>query len=117
MSFDSKNLKKLDDLGKKLSITSQPIIESSNLEKRSSSKLHPVETEKDPQKLFKELVKASPNGEVPSHLIKRLKELEEKQLTHNGIIDANDSNAKINNKQSSQSDLYTSFQMLLLEED
>ena len=40
-------------------------------------------TEEDPIKLFQELIKASSNGEVPAHLIKRLKELEGKQKLEN----------------------------------
>ena len=37
---------------------------------------HPVETEKDPEELFRELMKASQDGTVPEHLMARLKQLE-----------------------------------------
>ena len=86
-------------------------------------KLHPIEIEEDPIKLFQELIKASSNGEVPEHLIKRLKELENKQkmkgsnLDQNNINGFNSSSLSKNKQSSTESELYTSFKMLLLEED
>ena len=37
---------------------------------------HRVETEKNPEELFRELMKASQDGTVPEHLMDRLKQLE-----------------------------------------
>ena len=79
MSFNSKNLEKLKAYGKTLSSSSTRSKGSSNKAKNTNTKLHPIETEEDPKELFKELMKASPNGEVPLHFIKRLRELEGKQ--------------------------------------
>ena len=38
---------------------------------------HPLETTQDPEELFTELIKASPDGHVPDHLLKRLRNLEQ----------------------------------------
>jgi hypothetical protein len=38
-----------------------------------------VETEEDPQALFRELMQVSPDGQVPPHWMERLKELEHRQ--------------------------------------
>ncbi len=123
MSFNSKNLKKLGQFKEMISNSDSVSKESANKGKRNSSRLHPIETEEDPQKLFKELIKASPNGEVPNHLLKRLQELEERQLRKTITLDeanisniSSDSSTK-DTKNSSQQSLYTSFQRLLLEED
>ena len=37
---------------------------------------HRVETEKNPEELFRELMKASQDGTVPEHLMARLKQME-----------------------------------------
>ena len=74
MTLNSKNLEKLKAYGKKLSSSTPSQSVSQSKSKRVSNTLHPIETEEDPSKLFKELIKASPNGEVPPHLLKRLKE-------------------------------------------
>jgi hypothetical protein len=37
---------------------------------------HPVETEVDPRRLFRELMDVSPDGTVPPHLLERLRQLE-----------------------------------------
>ncbi len=121
MAFNSKDLKKLDEFRKDLPKSSRKINAPINHDKKNNHILHPIETEENPEKLFKEIIKASTNGEVPSHLLKRLKELENKQLVDN--INPDDihgikvNSTTTNNKDSFQSDLYTSFQMLLLEEE
>ncbi len=109
MSFDSENLKRLRDFGRKLP-KSHPAQQSSS-QSNQKSKLHPIETEQDPRKLFKELMKASPNGEVPHHLIERLKQLEAQELK--------DKTTLKNNLQDhiQDDDLYISFKQLLLEEE
>ena len=123
MSFNSKDLEKLKAYGKTLPTSSSNTKDSPNKAKKTNPKLHPIETEEDPKELFKELIKASSNGEVPLHLLKRLRELEDKQTINsdnfeNTAIHKID-NASTNNKEitSLESDLYTSFKMLLLEED
>ena len=43
---------------------------------KASQVRHRVETEKNPEELFRELMKASQDGTVPEHLMDRLKQLE-----------------------------------------
>ena len=40
---------------------------------------HPLETTQDPEKLFAELINASPDGHVPQHLLERLRGLEQQR--------------------------------------
>ncbi len=123
MALDSKNLEKLSSYSEKISKNSSKPNNSLKKKNNDKTKLHPIETEKDPIKLFQELIKASRSGEVPDHLIKRLKELERKEQLKDSNLDQNDINnqdlSSVNkNKQAStESELYTSFKMLLLEED
>ncbi len=127
MSFDPESIKRLRDLRRTLP---QPLLSSRPKKQvNTNSNLHPVETEKNPQKLFKELIKASPDGKIPSHLIKRLREIEsfnsgqEDYPTSQTDIDfpAHDTLNQPNNKTTKSSkqinDLYISFKKLLLEED
>ena len=109
MSFDSKNLERLRDFGERLpkSHSAQKASSQSN----QKSGLHPIETEQDPRELFRELIKASHNGEVPHHLIERLKQLEDQELKGKATVK--------NNLQTpiQKDDLYISFRQLLLEEE
>ena len=111
MSFDPKSLKRLRELGRTLP-QSLPIKENlSSFNKKTTSKSHPIETEQDPKKLFKELIKASKNGQIPSHLINRLKSLETKELE-------GERNIKSNSPEDlGEKDLYVDFNRLLLEEE
>ncbi len=128
MSFDSHSLERLRKLGRKLP-GSLPIPNKKSPKKNSpmNKKLHPIETEQDPKKLFGELIKASPDGKVPAHLLERLKkteffDLKEKALKENlPKLSTNEEPVKSNNESSSlnypKDDLYISFERLLLEED
>lgn len=79
MSFDSHSLERLRELGrqlpKPLPCPDVNISENPPANKRR----HRVETEDDPQALFKELMQVSPDGNVPPHLMARLREIEAKQ--------------------------------------
>ena len=111
MSFDPKSLERLRQLGRTLPkpLPIEKKLSTSN--KKRNSKLHPIETEQDPQKLFKELIKASKNGEVPSHLIDRLRSLEKEDLKDKpNLINKLPSTSEEN-------DLYVDFHQLLLEEE
>jgi len=120
MSFDSHSLKKLQKIASQLP---QPLPNnppSPNSKYPNSSKpRHIVETEEDPEKLFKELIKVSPDGNVPPHLMARLKEAEL------SLIAKNRQDCSIQGKQShsnphiknNESTLYVDFKRLLLEED
>ena len=80
MTFDPRSLEHLQELSRQLPQKLPSPNTPKNKEHQISNKLHPIDTEENPQALFKELMNASPDGNVPSHLISRLKEVEAKQL-------------------------------------
>ena len=45
---------------------------------------HPLETTQDPEQLFGELIKASPDGHVPHYLLRRLRRLEQQRAEDPG---------------------------------
>ena len=128
MSFDSHSLERLRELGRKLP-NSLPTPNAKPLKESQipKAKLHPIETEQDPKKLFGELIKASPDGKVPAHLLDRLKKTESLHLEKNPLkgnlskLDTNESPMQSNNSRKKLNiptdDLYISFERLLLEED
>ena len=119
MTFDNRSLERLKELGRKLpKEISKP--QSNNLinqKEKNKQNLHPVEIETNPEQLFRELMEISPDGNVPPHLLERLKKLE----SNNIKIDSNaDSYINENYKDQSIEDslnLYTQFQQFLLEDD
>lgn len=50
---------------------------------------HPLETTRDPEQLFAELINASPDGHVPDHLLKHLRDLEQQRAEGVGEQAAN----------------------------
>ena len=74
MSFDSHSLERLRALGRQLP-ERLPDPEPPRTPKASQVR-HKVETEQDPETLFRELMKVSEDGTVPDHLMERLKHLE-----------------------------------------
>tara|TARA_Y100001968_G_scaffold304859_1_gene320235 strand:- start:183 stop:548 length:366 start_codon:yes stop_codon:yes gene_type:complete len=119
MTFDSHSLERLKELGRKLPkviSNSQPNeSESSKVTKKSN--LHPVEIETNPEQLFRELMEISPDGNVPPHLLERLKQLESnnaKSSTNTDkVINKNLQELSINESLN----LYTQFKQFLLEDD
>ena len=113
MTFDSHSLERLKELGRKLpKELSKP--QSNELR---NQKLHPVETETNPEQLFRELMEISPDGNVPPHLLERLKKLESNNVK---ISSHSDPQINHNSKDLSAEDalnLYTQFQQFLLEDD
>ena len=88
MSFDARSLERLQQLGRSLpqplpTPQAAPPAGPSPSGKPPQGKLHRIETENDPQALFRELMQVSPDGHVPPHLMERLKELERHQLQQN----------------------------------
>ena len=75
MSFDPRSLERLRELGRQLPAR-LPEPEKPAAAPKASQVLHRVETEKNPEELFRELMKASQDGTVPEHLMDRLKQLE-----------------------------------------
>ena len=119
MTFDSHSLERLKELGRKLpkKISNPQSNELKNLKETKNQKLHPVETETNPEQLFRELMEISPDGNVPPHLLERLKKLESNNVK---ISSNSDSQIKENSKDISTEDalnLYTQFQQFLLEDD
>ena len=99
MSFDSHSIERLRELGRQLpQELPKPNSSYKNEYQENKNKRHPIETEKDPQVLFHELMNASPDGEVPSHLMARLKELEAQQLNVDKSIPNGQSVNTPNNK-------------------
>ncbi|MEB3265975.1 MAG: hypothetical protein VKN13_05100 [Cyanobacteriota bacterium] len=72
MSFDAHSLERLKALGRRLP---QPLPEPEP-PPQPVVRQHPVETERNPQQLFRELMAASTDGTVPPHLLERLRQLE-----------------------------------------
>lgn len=75
MSFDNRSLDRLRELGRTLP-KPLPKPEAPPPIPKASEQRHKVETETNPEALFRELMQASPDGTVPPHLMARLKELE-----------------------------------------
>ena len=75
MSFDPRSLERLRELGRQLPAR-LPEPEKLSAAPKASQVRHRVETEKNPEELFRELMKASQDGTVPEHLMDRLKQLE-----------------------------------------
>ena len=79
MSLDARSRERLAALGRTLP---QPLpapepVRSARAE--ASTPRHAVETEENPEQLFRELMAASADGSVPPHLLDRLRQLEKER--------------------------------------
>ncbi len=128
MTFDPHSLEHLRQLGRKLPKELPKPSVPQKKQSQANKKHHPIETEENPQLLFQQLMKASPDGNVPDHLIARLKELETKQLSQSNNYHTNQSIKKRNNKDrttpsrqiskgTKEEVLYASFNRFLLEDE
>ena len=119
MTFDSHSLERLKELGRNLpkEISKPQPIESKNSKKAKEQKLHPVEIETNPEQLFRELMEISPAGNVPTHLLERLKKLESDtiEISSNTNSVMNENPQELSNNESQK--LYTQFKQFLLEDD
>tara|TARA_Y100001968_G_scaffold240359_1_gene223893 strand:+ start:899 stop:1264 length:366 start_codon:yes stop_codon:yes gene_type:complete len=119
MTFDSHSIERLRELGRKLpkQIKKSQPIEHQTSQETKSQKLHPVETETNPEQLFRELMEISSDGNVPPHLLERLKKLESNNMEISSNTD------RFINKNSPEQfvneslNLYTQFEQFLLEDD
>lgn len=75
MSFDPRSLERLRQLGRSLP-QPLPAPQAPAARAKAEPKRHKVETEENPEQLFRELMQASPDGSVPQHLLDRLRQLE-----------------------------------------
>ena len=130
MSFNPNSLKRLKDLERKLSkeFSNKQNRDKNQIKKQSSTNLHPIETEKNPELLFHELIKASKDGNIPKHLINRLQELENQQHFQSSNSEqksSEDSSKRVKIKQNKKEIsnkkekelLYSEFNRLILEID
>ena len=119
MTFDNHSLERLKELGRKLpkEISKSQPIESKNLKGSKKQKLHPVEIETNPERLFRELMKISPDGNVPPHLLERLKKLESDTIKVSSKTEPimSENSHELSNNETLK--LYTQFQQFLLEDD
>ena len=76
MSFDARSLERLRDLGRQLPQKLQEPKAEVQSPTPAKQKRHKIETEDDPQALFRELMQVSRDGSVPEHMLARLKSLE-----------------------------------------
>jgi len=119
MTLDSHSLERLKELGRTLpkEIAKPQSTELKNQKETKKYKLHPVEIETNPEQLFRELMEISPDGNVPPHLLERLKKLEKNNVK---IPSQAHPNINENSKDPSIEDtlnLYTQFQQFLLEDE
>ena len=125
MSFDPRSLEYLREIGRKLPQELPKPRLSHDKETKESIKQNPNNTEKDPQVLFQKLIQASPDGNVPSHLIAKLKEVESNQQVQNDCqkpihsreTNPNNSQSEPNENAKEEEILYASFNRFLLEEE
>ncbi len=80
MAFDPRSLERLKELGRTLPKPLPASAPSSQEPKRASEQRHRVETETDPDALFRELMTVSTDGTVPPHLLDRLRQSEQEKL-------------------------------------
>ena len=130
MVFDSRSLDRLKQLRREMPKDTQgELNRNPNNKPITKSTLHKVETTNDPSDLFHSIMDISPDGNVPSHMVSRLKDLETNDFssTQHNLTDksSNIKQAKTNSRSyrtkveanTEQDDLYISFNSLLLEED
>ena len=121
MTFDSHSLDRLKELGRKLpkEISKSEPNESRNKKEIKKQKLHPVEVETNPEQLFRELMEISQDGNVPPHLLERMRALESNTLK-TAISKDKNTNMNKTSLESSIEDsqqLYTEFNQFLLEDE
>jgi hypothetical protein len=117
MAFDPRSLERLRQLGRSLP---QPLPQpEAPRPSKASAPRHALETETDPEALFRELMQASPDGTVPPHLMARLRQLESgRQQQAERPAGSQPGKASPQGSHSrEQQDLYTAFQQMLLEDE
>jgi hypothetical protein len=147
MGFDPRSLERLRALGRRLperlpapEPPPQPAAAAPAPEPAGAGRprIHPLETESNPEQLFRALMAASADGTVPPHLLERLRELEGQRRPAAAPPPAASNPAQKRSSPSAdapakprrtgrrpagssrpdpEADLYTAFQQRLLEED
>lgn len=75
-----------------------------------------LETELDPEELFRQLMQASSDGSVPEHLISRMRQLEQRKPTQK-VVEPSNKQLKKPRRSSVDEELYQSFAQMLLEDE
>ena len=117
MSFDPRSLKRLQELGRQLP---KPLEPPSPQPQTKPQRQHRVETEEDPEELFRQLMQVSPDGTVPEHLMARLRQLEAQRKRKPLEPGSKPTTTKKGpNKVAANQDdsLYSEFEQMLLEEE
>ncbi len=137
MGIDPRSLERLRQLGRTLP---QPLpapspptpAPTTSPRSRAAEPRHKVETETDPDQLFRDLMQASADGTVPPHLVERLRQLEADRRAARATPAAQPPPAAASapaprrasglgrpdpKLAAAHGDLYTAFQQLLLEEE
>ena len=130
MSFDAHSLERLRQLGRTLpQPLPPPEPASADPGPGPVERRHRVETETDPEVLFRELMQVSPDGNVPPHLLDRLRQLESRRRPDQQVPSSPSTAGATGQRPSGPSrrpaepsrreeqDLYTAFQQLLLEDE
>ena len=101
MSFDARSRERLEALGRQLpqKLPSPAPAAPTPQANPAPQGRHPLELERNPEQLFRELMRASADGTVPPHLIDRLRPPGPRRV------------------EGADAELYTSFQQLLLEDE
>jgi hypothetical protein len=125
MSLDPRSRERLEALGRRLP-RKLPPPQSTAAETAPSpaergagrSGGHPIETARDPERLFHALMDASPDGEVPPHLLDRLRSLEgERRPAAPPGRRSSPGRRSDEATAAAATELYTAFRELLLEDE
>jgi len=117
MTLDPKSAQRLQELGRRLP---EALPTPTAKETTSPRKLHAVETEENPEELFRQLIQVSSDGNIPAHLMDRLKFIEKQSLnkSKNEVQNISKLSIKTNKRTKSpnlsESSLYVEFQQMLL---
>ena len=131
MSFDARSLERLQELGRSLPQPLPKPVPKPAGPAKASERLHAVETEENPEALFRELMQVSPDGNVPPHLLDRLRDLEQSRRTAAAATrrlpepraaapqtsGPAAGRARATAQGNGDDDLYVAFQQLLLEDE
>ena len=133
MSFDARSLERLQELGRSLPQPLPKPVPKAAVPAKASERRHAVETEENPEALFRELMQVSPDGSVPPHLLERLRDLEQSRRTAAAATrrtpdpratapktpgsTAAAGRARATAQGPGDDDLYVAFQQLLLEDE
>jgi len=127
MGLDQRSLDKLKELGRRLpQALPQPPAQPTSNQLEPLPGRHPLETESDPKRLFQRLMQASPDGNVPPHLLARLKQLEAELPPSSQQSSGQPKQRQGQRRRQQQAQrpqaagdeaLYVAFEQLLLEDD